>query len=540
MTTPPESFYGIFSTCRSSSAVPLIRTSSRNSSPCCPQATQRICPCAHCCRWMLTPAVARNRRGRLAHLQGQRRDARGVRGHLARRLRAGAPQRRPGGRSAVASHALSRELRHPDLRRRPPVTLGAVAAEERRPTGRPYPPAGQRTARRIVAPRHLRPDPGLRRHVAASMVCEFIGLPVELAPDVLATVNAGSLAQPGEGVKIANARPGYLDYLVPIIERRRAEAADGELPDRGQPDRLPAAGRLGAQRRRGRHPDARRLHRRHRDRAQDRRARFVGAQRASRSAGRGAGRPRGQRADRARGDDSLLRTGPVVRANAASTVRDSRHTIQPGQRIITLLGSAARDEREYADPDEFLWDRPIERLLSFGRGQHFCLGVHLARLEITVMVPSGSSGCPTSASSRSPRRGRRRVSNGAGTTSPWRSDVWCYRLVAPYTFERLRSARALARVAGRWPGAAALPGRRRLRERPARVSGDAGQAARRHRRQRRRDERVPRPRDRRRGAGQSPPRPRHGRPRRRLGVGIRRADGPGDRRRRRPVSYDPS
>jgi cytochrome P450 len=61
-------------------------------------------------------------------------------------------------------------------------------------------------------------------------------------------------------------------------------------------------------------------------------------------------------------------------------------TIEPGQRIITLLGSAARDEREYADPDEFRWDRPIERLLAFGRGQHFCLGVHLARLEITVML----------------------------------------------------------------------------------------------------------------------------------------------------------
>jgi cytochrome P450 len=61
-------------------------------------------------------------------------------------------------------------------------------------------------------------------------------------------------------------------------------------------------------------------------------------------------------------------------------------TIEPGQRIITLLASANRDEREYADPDEFIWDRRIERLVAFGRGQHFCLGVHLARLEITTMV----------------------------------------------------------------------------------------------------------------------------------------------------------
>ncbi|OBB71408.1 hypothetical protein A6B34_17240 [Mycolicibacterium monacense] len=61
-------------------------------------------------------------------------------------------------------------------------------------------------------------------------------------------------------------------------------------------------------------------------------------------------------------------------------------TIEPGQRIITLLASANRDEREYPDPDEFVWDRRIERLLAFGRGQHFCLGVHLARLEIGIMV----------------------------------------------------------------------------------------------------------------------------------------------------------
>ena len=33
-----------------------------------------------------------------------------------------------------------------------------------------------------------------------------------------------------------------------------------------------------------------------------------------------------------------------------------------------------------------MWDRPIERSLAFGRGQHFCLGFHLARLEIAVMV----------------------------------------------------------------------------------------------------------------------------------------------------------
>ena len=66
--------------------------------------------------------------------------------------------------------------------------------------------------------------------VAASVVCELLGLPVELAPEVLATVNAGSLAEPGSGVEVANARPGYLEYLVPIVQRRRNGGSGGEVP----------------------------------------------------------------------------------------------------------------------------------------------------------------------------------------------------------------------------------------------------------------------------------------------------------------------
>ena len=57
------------------------------------------------------------------------------------------------------------------------------------------------------------------------MVCELVGLPVDLAPEVLATVNAGSLAKPGSGVEVANARPGYLEYLVP--DRRSDGAPTG-------------------------------------------------------------------------------------------------------------------------------------------------------------------------------------------------------------------------------------------------------------------------------------------------------------------------
>ena len=157
-------------------------------------------------------------------------------------------------------------------------------------------------------------------------------------------------------------------------------------------------------------------------------------------------------------------------------------TIKPGQRIITLLASANRDEREYTDPDEFIWNRPIERLLAFGRGQHFCLGVHLARLEIADhgvrMAQAGA---------RLPDRQRGRVATavefpvgleqhpGGGLT------MWSYRLVAPYTFERVDIPEQDAGIARRPPGAAALSRRGHLRKRPSRLPRREGPAARRHR-----------------------------------------------------------
>jgi cytochrome P450 len=60
--------------------------------------------------------------------------------------------------------------------------------------------------------------------------------------------------------------------------------------------------------------------------------------------------------------------------------------IKVGQRIMVLFGSANRDEDEYDHPDEFIWNRSNRRGLAFGYGQHFCIGVHLARMELRVLV----------------------------------------------------------------------------------------------------------------------------------------------------------
>jgi len=220
--------------------------------------------------------------------------------------------------------------------------------------------------------------------VAASLVCHLLGLPVELAAEVLATVNAGSLAQPGSGVEVANARPGYLEYLVPIIQRSRETPGENPIADNLINYRLPGGSALSDT-----------------EAATQLLGIFIGGtETVPKIVAHGlwelSRRPDQLAEVRADLDVNV----PVAREEMirycapaqwfARTLRKpfTLHgtTMRPGQRVITLLASANRDEREYPDPDAFIWNRPIDRLLAFGRGQHFCLGVHLARLEIAVLV----------------------------------------------------------------------------------------------------------------------------------------------------------
>lgn len=222
--------------------------------------------------------------------------------------------------------------------------------------------------------------------VVASVVCELLGLPVELASDVLAAVNAGSLAEPGSGVDTAAVRPNYLEHLIPAVQRRRGGAGEGELPvvdgllgyrlpDDSALDDVEVATQMLCVFIGGtetvpkvvahglwellRHPDQ------------------LAAVRADPTANVAVA-----------GEEMIRYCAPAQwfarTARKSFPIHDT--TIEPGQRIITLLASANRDEREYPQPDEFIWNRTIARSLAFGRGQHFCLGYHLARLEVAVLV----------------------------------------------------------------------------------------------------------------------------------------------------------
>jgi cytochrome P450 len=61
-------------------------------------------------------------------------------------------------------------------------------------------------------------------------------------------------------------------------------------------------------------------------------------------------------------------------------------TMRAGERVVLLVISANRDEREFADPDQFDIGRRMERHLGLGHGTHFCIGAHVARLEGSVML----------------------------------------------------------------------------------------------------------------------------------------------------------
>ena len=61
-------------------------------------------------------------------------------------------------------------------------------------------------------------------------------------------------------------------------------------------------------------------------------------------------------------------------------------TFQPGDRLYLSFASANRDDEVFADAMELDVRRPnAANHLAFGFGRHFCLGAHLARMEVRAM-----------------------------------------------------------------------------------------------------------------------------------------------------------
>jgi cytochrome P450 len=63
-------------------------------------------------------------------------------------------------------------------------------------------------------------------------------------------------------------------------------------------------------------------------------------------------------------------------------------TVETGQKIAALLGSANRDEEVFQNPEQMDLTRDPNAHIGFGGGIHFCLGAPLARLEMAASLPA--------------------------------------------------------------------------------------------------------------------------------------------------------
>ncbi len=55
-------------------------------------------------------------------------------------------------------------------------------------------------------------------------------------------------------------------------------------------------------------------------------------------------------------------------------------------RVLMVFGAANRDAGKFPDPDRFDIERKVRGHVGFGHGVHACLGMHLARLEISCLL----------------------------------------------------------------------------------------------------------------------------------------------------------
>ena len=91
-----------------------------------------------------------------------------------------------------------------------------------------------------------------------------------------------------------------------------------------------------------------------------------------------------------RAADEVLRWATAIHfhrrvATRETVVRDIE--IAAGEKVVLYFASADFDESVFDDPHRLDLDRSPNDHVAFGRGgPHFCLGAHLARLEVRVVL----------------------------------------------------------------------------------------------------------------------------------------------------------
>lgn len=113
--------------------------------------------------------------------------------------------------------------------------------------------------------------------------------------------------------------------------------------------------------------------------------------------------------------DEILRwTSPgrhLVRTATADVVIGGQQ-IRAGDSMALFFNSANRDETVFEAADTFRIDRHPNPHLAFGLGHHFCLGVHLARLELKALLEALLPRLRSAQLAGQPRRARSSVISG--------------------------------------------------------------------------------------------------------------------------------
>jgi cholest-4-en-3-one 26-monooxygenase len=128
--------------------------------------------------------------------------------------------------------------------------------------------------------------------------------------------------------------------------------------------------------------------------------------------------------DRLKADPSLIPTASDEIVRFVSPVNLFRRTptqdveiggqpIKKGEKVVIYYSSANRDEAVFTDPDVFDIGREPNPHVGFGGGgPHFCLGRHLAKLEIECLFRSLITQCERVELVAEPRRLRSNFING--------------------------------------------------------------------------------------------------------------------------------
>jgi len=86
-------------------------------------------------------------------------------------------------------------------------------------------------------------------------------------------------------------------------------------------------------------------------------------------------------------EETLRWVSPIIHfaRTATEDCELGGQAVRSGDKVAIFFASANRDERQFEDPFTFRPDRTPNPHVAFGFGEHFCMGAHLARVEMETI-----------------------------------------------------------------------------------------------------------------------------------------------------------